>query len=84
MNCIYERNPYCGFIDEHTNPTCAYEHNPPQPVSHHVNTGGWCAKICWWCAERFEKKHSEVVKLKPWQVPRKIHPWEKLQENGQA
>lgn len=59
MNCILQRNPLSGFINEHKR-FCAYSirgHQCEAEVTHHVNVGYWCANVCQRCAGLIREKH---------------------------
>lgn len=71
MNCIFARNPYCGFDAQHSGHFCTYNHNPPQPSIYHVNLGYWCGNVCVHCKERFERRGADIELLPPWKLP----PW---------
>lgn len=48
MNCIFQRNPYCGFESKHSI-FCLYcEEN----ATVHFNTGFCCGNVCEKCAKK--------------------------------
>lgn len=64
-DCIFVRNTYSGFANDH-NGRCPKAFTDPNPhlttTTHHVRVNGSCLEVCSNCAVQYSKRKDAIVR----------------------
>lgn len=65
LNCFQRRNPFAGFIKEHSGDCFLDRDETHEKATHHVNIGYHCCNVCRACAERTTGKGEKKRRVYP-------------------